>query len=88
MWVIFLILSIIFCVATYILSTTDKEVLTVIVFIVFVVCLVLSIIFLCRNNEKLPEAIDVYRNKTELQINYKIVGNDTIITDSVVIYKR
>lgn len=30
--------------------------------------------------------LDVYRGNTELQVNYKIVGNDTIITDSIVIW--
>lgn len=34
-----------------------------------------------------PEAIDVYRDKTELQINYKVIRNDTIPTDSIVIWK-
>lgn len=35
-----------------------------------------------------PEAIEVYRNNTDLQINYKVINNDTIITDSVVIFKQ
>lgn len=35
-----------------------------------------------------PSAIDVYQNKTELQYNYQIVGNDTTITDSIVIFKK
>lgn len=38
-------------------------------------------------SEPEPEAIDVYRGNTELQVNYKIVGNDTIITDSIVVWK-
>ena len=32
--------------------------------------------------------LDVYRNKTELQITYKIVNNDTISCDSIVIFKN
>lgn len=35
----------------------------------------------------MPEAIDVYREKTELQVTYKVVRGDTIPTDSVVIWK-
>ncbi len=34
-----------------------------------------------------PEAIDVYRDKTELQINYKVIKGDTIPTDSIVVWK-
>lgn len=32
--------------------------------------------------------LDIYRNKTELQITYKIVNNDTISCDSIVVYKN
>lgn len=32
--------------------------------------------------------LDVYRNKTELQITYKIINNDTISCDSVVVFKN
>ena len=32
--------------------------------------------------------LDVYRNKTELQITYKIINNDTVKCDSIVIYKN
>lgn len=35
-----------------------------------------------------PKAIDVYRDRTELQINYKSIKNDTIPTDSIVIWKK
>lgn len=34
-----------------------------------------------------PQAIDVYRGSTELQITYQVVGNDTIPVDSIVIWK-
>lgn len=32
--------------------------------------------------------LDVYRNKTELQITYKIINNDTISCDSIVVFKN
>lgn len=35
-----------------------------------------------------PSSIDVYRNKTDLQIEYKIVNNDTINIDSTVVFKQ
>ena len=35
-----------------------------------------------------PDAIDVYRNKTELQITYKIKGIDTLSRDTVVVFKN
>ena len=35
-----------------------------------------------------PKAIDVYRNKTELQIEQKVVNNQVVSSDSIVIWKR
>lgn len=35
-----------------------------------------------------PTALDVYKNKTELKVKYEVVNNDTIITDSVVVFKN
>lgn len=35
-----------------------------------------------------PKPIDVYRNRTELQIKYVVVNNDTISCDSTVIWKN
>lgn len=37
--------------------------------------------------KSIPKAIDVYRNKTELNVNYTIKNNDTISIDSLVIFK-
>ena len=37
--------------------------------------------------KSMPKAIDVYRNKTELEINYTIKNNDTISVDSLVVFK-
>lgn len=36
----------------------------------------------------IPKAIDVYRNKTELEVNYTIKNNDTIRVDSLVVFKN
>jgi hypothetical protein len=35
-----------------------------------------------------PQAIDVYRNKTELQIHYQIQGLDTLSKDTIVVWKK
>jgi hypothetical protein len=35
-----------------------------------------------------PDAIDVYRNKTELEIIYKVVGIDTLSRDTTVVFKQ
>lgn len=35
-----------------------------------------------------PQAIDVYRNKTELQIYYQIQGLDTLSKDTTVVWKK
>ncbi len=34
-----------------------------------------------------PKAIDVYRDKTDLKVIYEVVNNDTIVTDSIVVFK-
>ena len=38
--------------------------------------------------KSIPKAIDVYRNKTELDVNYTIKNNDTINVDSLVVFKN
>lgn len=35
-----------------------------------------------------PKAIDVYRGKTELKIDKSFIGNDTIVKDTIVVFKR
>lgn len=35
-----------------------------------------------------PEAIDVYRGRTELQITYKVVGTDTLKRDTLVVWRN
>ena len=37
---------------------------------------------------KEPEAIDVYRNNTELKIQHVIENNDTIQSDTTVVFKN
>ena len=39
------------------------------------------------SEKSIPKAIDVYRNKTELEVNYTIKNNDTISVDSLVVFK-
>lgn len=35
-----------------------------------------------------PKAIDVYREKTELQIEQKVVNNQVVSSDSIVVWKK
>ena len=35
-----------------------------------------------------PQAIDVYRNNTELKVTYKICNGDTLSCDSTVVFKQ
>ena len=42
---------------------------------------------LTTDGKEKPKPIDVYRDKTTLQITYKIVDNDTIDIDSCVVWK-
>ena len=48
----------------------------------------LATLFFCEYKKDVPQAIDVYRNKTTLEIKYKVVDNDTIATDRTVIFKE
>lgn len=36
----------------------------------------------------IPKAIDVYRGKTELKLEYTIVDKDTVSVDSTVVFKQ
>ena len=50
-------------------------------------CLTALLLFGVQLTVKYPEAIDVYRGNTVLKINCDIIGNDTIVNDSTVIFK-
>ena len=44
------------------------------------------VILTCKDDK--PEAIDVYRGKTELQIEKKIVNNKVVSSDTIVVWKK
>lgn len=53
---------------------------------VFIIMIIIGIaLFTCADNS--PKPIDVYRNKTTLQITYKIQGLDTLSRDTLVVWK-
>lgn len=66
-------------VSFYILAIVDR-----VVFILAMVALMGTLNFF--TNE--PEAIDVYRGKTELSIEQKIVGGKIIESDTTVVFKQ
>ena len=66
-------------VSFYILTIVDR-----VVFILAMVALMGALNFF--TNE--PEAIDVYRGKTELSIEQKIVGGKIIESDTTVVFKQ
>ena len=53
-----------------------------------VIGVVMGIYIMYSAENSIPKAIDVYRNKTELEVNYKIKNNDTISVDSLVVFKN
>ena len=65
--------------AFYILATVDRA-----IFILAISALFGTLNFF--TNE--PEAIDVYRGKTELSIEQKIVGGKIIESDTTVVFKQ
>lgn len=65
--------------AFYILAFVDR-----VVFILAMIALMGTLNFF--TNE--PEAIDVYRGKTELSIEQKIVGGKIIESDTTVVFKQ
>lgn len=66
-------------VSFYILAIVDR-----VVFILAMIALMGTLNFF--TNE--PEAIDVYRGKTELSIEQKIVGGKIIESDTTVVFKQ
>jgi hypothetical protein len=50
--------------------------------------IVLGTIMISSSINRDPQAIDVYRNKTELQIHYQIQGFDTLSKDTIVVWKK
>lgn len=56
--------------------------------VVIVVSSLLAGINIATNETNTVNPLDVYRNKTELQVTYKIVNNDTISCDSIVVFKN
>ena len=65
--------------AFYILANVDRA-----IFILAISALMGTLNFF--TNE--PEAIDVYRGKTELSIEQKIVGGNIIESDTTVVFKQ
>jgi hypothetical protein len=49
--------------------------------------LIVSFILLIHESTVTPTAMDVYEGKTEIKYDVTIRGNDTIITDSTVVFK-
>lgn len=46
------------------------------------------LIILASLEENYPQAIDVYRNNTELKVTYEICNGDTLSCDSTVVFKQ
>lgn len=53
----------------------------------FQIVLTVSLIILLGKSTSTPTAMDVYEGKTEIKYDVTIRGNDTIITDSTVVFK-
>ena len=54
----------------------------------FVSALLITIPVAIMFDKTTPSAIDVYRNKTELKVKYVIENNDTIQSDTTVVFKN
>lgn len=46
------------------------------------------LIILSSLEDNYPQAIDVYRNDTELKVTYEICKGDTLSCDSTVVFKK
>lgn len=80
---IFLFISTI-CLA--IISTKSTSKLSNIDFIFIIMIIIGTVLFIYAVDNS-PKPIDVYRNKTTLQITYKIQGLDTLSRDTLVVWK-
>ena len=54
----------------------------------FASALLITIPVVIMIDKTTPSAIDVYRNKTELKVKYVIENNDTIQSDTTVVFKK
>lgn len=81
--IVFLFISII-CLA--IISTKSTSKLSNIDFIFIIMIIIGTVLFIYAVDDS-PKPIDVYRNKTTLQITYKIQGLDTLSRDTLVVWK-
>lgn len=81
--IIFLVTSII-CFAIISIKSTSK--LSKIDSIFIIMIIIGTVLFMYATDDS-PKPIDVYRNKTILQITYKVQGLDTLSRDTLVVWK-
>lgn len=91
MMIIIFIISILFLVISVIclliIGTESNSRLSKINF-VFILMIGIGTILFIYSIDDSPKPIDVYRNKTELQIHYQIQGLDTLSKDTIVVWKK
>ena len=85
-FIVMVILALTLFWVTYIADDKNKSGVHVICGAVIGVVMGMYTMYSVENS--IPKAIDVYRNKTELEVNYIIKNNDTISVDSLVVFKN
>lgn len=92
--IILLFIGAILVFGTFMVSTVDNPFKRgnqyIILFIISLLLLIIgnTIYQLSKKPVKGITPLDVYRGNTELQVNYKVINNDTIVTDSIVVWKQ
>jgi hypothetical protein len=56
--------------------------------VVFILMIGIGTVLFIYSTDDSPKPIDVYRNKTTLQITYRIQGLDTLSKDTIVVWKK
>lgn len=84
-------LGVLIGISTFVTLVTNDSLETpsgyIILFIISLLLIFGGCIIIRETEPKEITPLDVYRGDTELQINYKIVGNDTVTADSIVIWR-
>ena len=84
--IIFLFTSLI-CLAIISIKSTSELSKIDGIFIVMIIIGTALITYVTYATDDSPKPIDVYRNKTTLQITYKVQGLDTLSKDTLVVWK-
>lgn len=76
----------IFIISEIIFYSDTKKYIKVLACVIILLDIAIWLMYLCRS--KIPDAMDVYRGKTELKIENKYINDELVKSDTIVVYKK